>query len=302
MRRAVIPLVFIAAVLLMFFFRAPVIVLTDASFDGIYGARRALAARAGLSFRFFRRVKPVRIDENAGVDMAAEALEAASPRPYCALVPYRYVEGGRRYAAKFPGVPVGVLGTPDSGRESPGEPGENGNLHFFRTDGESDFYRAGRCAALLTGGRGNILVFRPDFLPEKFRAALLEGLGEGVPTNPPASGDSPRVEPRFAGSETEIGNYGDFSCVIFAGSFRSLPEHSFQIPVIVFSWLDPVFTPRETKVLFDDSPWAVAGEAVPLAVRGRGGDIPSRMIVLKDRTEDEALLGLLNEISHFRQK
>jgi hypothetical protein len=287
----------------VFFMRAPVLVLTDASFDGIYGEKRAVSARLGLSLRFFRRVKAVRIHENSDTGMQVFALEAASSRPYCVLIPYRYAGGGKRYAEQFPGVPVGVLGVPfPPGREEEAAPSA-GKLQFFYTDRERDFYLAGRCAALLSGvsGGGTVLFYHGRDA-SAFRDALWQGMDDGPE---PLS----RRELRFMGPGMETSDFGGVSCVIFERSGQTFFEKALKIPVILFSWIDPGLTTEETRVIFDDSPWAQAAEAIVMTVQGRSGSLPSRLILPRKRqpgrgdpAADPALAEYLKEVTRFYRK
>jgi hypothetical protein len=312
MRRLVIVIPVIVLLLalpfVVFLARAPVLVLTDASFDGIYGEKRSNSARSGLSLKFFRRVKAVRINENSDTGMQVFALEAASSRPYCVLIPYRYAEGGRRYAEQFPDIPVGVLGVPflnSRGEEENVSP--TGRIQFFRTDRERDFYLAGRCAALLAD-RGTVMVYH-NRDTTAFRDAIKQGMDEGPE---PLS----RRDLQFMGPGAETSDFGGVSCVIFERADQTFFEKGPKIPIILFSWIDPDLTSRETRVIFDDSPWAQAVEAVKMTVQGSSGSLPSRLIIpvkkpsetgvpadpAADSAPDPALAENLKELTRFYRK
>jgi hypothetical protein len=301
MRRPVIvfPVIILLFALpaVVFFMRAPVLVLTDVSFDGIYGEKRAVSARLGLSRKFFRRIKAVRINENSDTAMQVLALEAASSRPYCVLVPYRYAGGGRRYAEQFPAAPVGVLGVPFlNSREGEEAVPSAGKLQFFRTDRERDFYLAGRCAALLSGG-GTVLVYHGGDT-SAFRDTLRRGMDEGPE---PLS----RRELRFMGPGAETGDFENVSCVILERSDQIFFEKALKIPVILFSWIDPDLTTEETRVIFDDSPWAQAAEAIVMTIQGRSGTLPSRLILPRKRppeSKDPVFAENLKEVARFYRK
>jgi hypothetical protein len=141
------------------FFRPPVLLVSDAFFDGLYGPWRARIRQAEVSLRLSRLVRVVAIGENADSEMAALAVEDAAGKPYGVLFPFRYAEGARRYAQLHPETPVAVLG----GRL----PREEGLL-YFGTDTAGDMYRAGRGAALLVQpGGGGVYVFQdPRLSPE----------------------------------------------------------------------------------------------------------------------------------------
>ncbi|MDR1373755.1 MAG: hypothetical protein LBJ24_02150 [Treponema sp.] len=250
-----------------FCIRPPVLLVTDAAFEDLYGRGRSRAKRLELSFKLFRRITTVEIDGDAGADLAAFAAAEAQASPYCVLFPYRYYQGARRYARLFPRVPVAVLG--GRGHDDAGIPG------FIPTDTEADFYRAGICAAVLAP-EGTVLVLGEP--PPREREAFLAGLRAG------GYGEMPRYA---AGS-------GDGSlradCMVIAGPGSFLFAQFSRAPVILFSWIDPGLVPRECRVLFDDSPWALAAEAAAMAVRGDFGPLPSKALVLQGRVAEKGVL------------
>jgi hypothetical protein len=73
-------------------------------------------------------------------------------------------------------------------------------------------------------------------------------------------------------------------------------EKNQDIPVILFSWVDPAVTPSRVKVVFDDSPWAQVGAAVKiLAGEKEPGNVPSRALILSKRIPDQGLLQNIKE-------
>jgi hypothetical protein len=265
------PLVLVA----VFFIRSPVLLVTDASFEDLYGRGRSRRKRLELSLGLFRRLKTVEIAGDAGADLAAFAAEAALSSPYCVLFPYRYYQGAIRYARRFPGVPVAVLG--GRVRDGAGIPG------FISTDTAADFYRAGLCAAVLAP-EGAVLVLGEPSPAE--REAFLEGLrarGYGG-------------MPRYAGGSDDTPLRAD--CVVIAGP-GSFPFARFtRAPSVLFSWVDPGLTPGECTVIFDDSPWALAKAAVKMAVRGDFGPLPSEVLVLEGRIAEKGVLQNLKKAVH----
>jgi hypothetical protein len=290
-------LVLLAALpVFLFFFRPPVLILTDGPFDSLYGVARARKARIEVSLRLFRQVKPVRVVETAGSDAIVLMLEAASSRPFCVLFPRRYEEGARRYAARFPAVPALVLGASapvsGAGTNSGGE--EEPALRYVATDAKTDFYRAGRCAAILAGagmegngGAGSgagvpaaaagngILVFHRKAAPREEQEAFVRGLLDGGISS----------EPRYPDLSASISGYRDLSVAVLAAKPADFLEQRFPVPVILFSWLDPALHSRETKVVFDDSPWAMAVQAVKMVKAGGSAfSIPSAVHISPERT------------------
>jgi hypothetical protein len=281
----------LAIPVLLFFFRSPVLILTDEPFDALYGISRARKARTGASLRLFRQVKPVRAVETAGPDAIVLILEAASARPFCVLFPRRYEEGARRYTARFPGVPALILGAsaPDTETEPGG--GEEPSPRYVAVDAGTDFYRADLCAAILAGAEtgegaatgpsaaaGNgILVFQRRPAPRGEREAFVRGLLDG-------GIDS---EPRYLDPLSSISGYRDLSVAVLAAKPSDFLEQQVPVPVILFSWLDPALSSRETKVIFDDSPWAMAARAVKMAEKKGGSfSIPSAVHIPPERTGD----------------
>ncbi|GHV45260.1 hypothetical protein AGMMS49546_30650 [Spirochaetia bacterium] len=232
----------------IFFSRPPALILSDASFDALYGVRRALIAQVRLSLSLFRPVKKVMLAESAGPDAAAFALEEASGRPWGAILPARYGRGGRRYAEDHPQTPVAIIeGRESRGRGAPGDAGRN--LAYIAADSQTDAYRAGRCAAILAlAGGGGILFFQDEvnfpFNRESFIAGLRE---EGFMENPV-----------FLATNSNYAAPGDISCVVMTGQIPIFVEKNTKAPVILFSWLDTALTPANVKLIFDDSPWAMA--------------------------------------------
>lgn len=279
----------------IFFFRAPVLIVSDLPFIGLYGPSRLWHRRVENSIALFRRVKPVLVADNAGPDLVAFAVEEADARPFCVIFPYRYVDGGRRYAGQFPEVPVIILDTRPEGAPSlsgpPGESPDSGRLITLKTRRQEDFFRAGFMAGCFfrageageTGAGGGILVFQEKSLSRADKDALMAGVRKS---------EVDRL-PLFLNSPAEYGGLAEASCVILSGPAAEFLDRSLAIPQILFSWLDPAMTPWETLVIFDDSPWALAPEAVRLAVRGTGDRkdaISSDIIFPRGRIADKKLL------------
>jgi hypothetical protein len=247
-----------------FFSRPPVLLLTDGTFDALYGKSRGQEKRLAASLDLFRRIIPVPIAESAGPELVLLAVEAAAAAPHCVLFPYRFLEGALRYREQRPEIPSLILG----GRV------RNNLEGTVYTNTQFDMYRAGAAAALIAGDNpGVILVFTDGWLGESDRRAFQTGL----------------LDQGFAGSPQYLRGGQDFkndreiSCAVVAGPAPGYFERNLEVPLILFSWADPAQTPRTVKVIFDDSPWGVLEEAVRGAVRGGGKDLPSEMLILPDR-------------------
>jgi hypothetical protein len=273
------------AVLGVFFLRRPVLIITDDSFNSLYGSLRSWLSRFESSFSLGRRVIPVPVSESAAPEVAVLAVEAVSSSPYAVLFPYRYHEAGRHYKEKFSGVPVLILGS------KKGEfPAGEGLVPVYAAR-ETDFYRAGLCAGLLAkeGKNGDVLVFSNGTIPAGEKEAFLEGLKARAFIRNPV----------YAALDADYQNYQDVSCVVLAGPATRFFAESRGLPVILFSWLDPALTPAEDKVIFDDSPWALAAGAVKAVVRGAEEVfLPCRALIPRGRTGKDtrrALAGLVRE-------
>jgi hypothetical protein len=266
---------------MVFFLRDPVVLVGDSAFDGIYGGRRALKSRIEASLRLFRRISLVRIAEAAGSDVVVFAVEEAAPRPYCVLFPYRYAEGARRYAREFPHIPALVF----EGRrrellleESP---------VFVGTDLAADLYRAGRCAAVFAEASGGVLFYQDEQLGPAEREAFAQGLRDG----------GFEGTPLYLNAGIDYTAFEGISCVVVMGYPAFFLERALDIPVILFSWMDPGLTSSRVKLVFDDSPWAFL---VPVVKTLYSPDwrtrIPSKISVLKPRIKEKEIIRTLETI------
>jgi hypothetical protein len=256
--------------------RAPLLLALDENFMALYGSDRGAVKKAELSLRLFRRVAVARIAEGASPDVVAFAAAAAAAKPYAALFPARLRQGARRYAEQAPGIPVGVLGEGALFR-----PGENEGFRFIETDTKTDLYRAGRCAALfaLRGG-GGVLFFAGDLIDRDDREAFVRGLGDQGFTG----------EPVFVDRGTDYALPEGLSCVVMGAPAENPLENKNDLPLIIFSWIDPDFTPRSVKLIFDDSPWALAFEAARALQRPEApASAASEVLALWDRMGDAEL-------------
>jgi hypothetical protein len=248
---------------------------------GLYGASRIRQRQTAASIALFRRVKPVIIAENAGPDLAVFAVEEADARPHAVIFPYRYAEGGRRYAGQFPRTQVIIL---DNGAGGGGSGGAGGPAHI-NTRRREDLYRAGLMAGLISQSRpGDILVFQESSLSPADKNAFSAGLRA-------RGGEKPAL---FLNSAAEYAEFQTASCAVLAGGAPDFLDQDPEIPVILFSWLDPALTSREVLLVFDDSPWALAGAALRAARTGEA-DIPSNIVFPRRRIADKGLLRSLKQ-------
>lgn len=271
-----------------FYFRPPVVLVSDASFDALYGVRRAWGKGMMLSLRYFRRIKAVSVAENTGSDMLVFAVEETARTPYCVLFPYRYEEAAGRYAARFPQIPVVLLG--GRIREAP----EPEGIFFVSTDVMADFYRAGRCAAIFAqNGDGRILFFQENSMPAAERTVFIDGLRE----------QGFEGEPLFINTGIDYSGSENIACVVIIGSAPAFLERNPDVPLILFSWIDPGLTGRGVKVIFDDSPWAmVPGTIAMVSRKEKAGSLPSDILVPGDRIPEKGLLDRIKNVINTKEK
>lgn len=274
----------------VFWFRAPVLFVTDAPFNTLYGLQRARIKRLETTLRIMRQIKPVLIGENAGPDMVTFAVEEAHRAPYGVLFPYRYYEGAERYIAQFPQIPVFILG----GRSR--DPQVPGGI-FVGTDTPLDLYRAGLCAGIIARhegegdgdplSQGEILFFQNEGISTEYREAFRMGLREQGFTK----------EPKYLNIKQDYtDNIQNVSCVVMQGQATLFLERNLEIPVILFSWVDPDLTSRAVKLVVDDSPWAVAGKTVAMIPGREGVAVPSDWVFPEQRIGDKEVVGRLKKV------
>jgi hypothetical protein len=265
-----------------FLYRSHLVIVTDASFMTLYGPERLKRMESALSNRLFRRVISVYVDENAWSDQVSLAAEDASQTPLAVLFPHRYMGGGDNYKETHPDTPVYIT----SGRNQSSRAKEA--VSFIRTDIKTDLYRAGLCAALLAG-EGNILFISDEAVPNENREIFIEGL----------RAQDYAKNPNWGRYNTDFLSEINLSCVVIAGPAGDFFEKMPETPVILFSWADPGFTPRSVKVIFDDSPYALAFKGYRLfSSTGGGGEvlISSIPTVLKDRIEEKEVFKRLESL------
>jgi hypothetical protein len=256
--------------------RAPLLLVLDEEFIFLYGSRRSAIKRAELSLRLFRRVAVARIAEGASPDVVAFAAAAAAARPYAALFPARYRQGALRYAEQAPETPVGVLGGGALFR-----PAEAEGFRFIETDKRTDLCRAGRCAALFARREGGkVLFFAGDLIDRNDKEAFVRGLRDQGFMDSPV----------FVDRGTDYVLPDGLSCVVMTSPADNSLENRGDIPIILFSWIDPGLSSRAVKVIFDDSPWALAFEsAKALQRQGPLPPVASKFVLPRDRIGDAAL-------------
>ena len=284
----IIILVFLVVAGVVFLARSPVLILNDLSFTRLYGPTRLALTRIKTSLSLFRPVIPVTVSEGAAPSLLSLAVEGTSKSPLAVIFPYRYIEGARFYRKEHPDVPILVMG----GRIQ--KPKIEEDFSFIRTDLVQDFFRAGLGAAVFAGESREIVFFTDGIVTEEYKAAFRFGLRtRGF------LGD-----PIFLDSSIDYSSYSNIGCVVVTGPASKFLERNLQIPVIYFSWADPTMTPRMVKLIFDDSPWALARQALKyLDKSGEEVLIPS-VPIIRLEGEEKKNFRIINDLikEEFQEK
>jgi hypothetical protein len=271
--------------LIVYLARSPVLVVTDEAFVLLYGQSRIKSETKKASFSLFRKLRTVLIADDSGVDMVPIAINEVSTRPYCVLFPLRFAHAARIYREQNPEISVVIL----EGRYPDGEnavfsaAGINVNDYFiYKTDFDDEFLKAGLVAAALDNEKnGKIVVFMEPHIQIQARTVFLQALGS---LNNP-------LDTRFYTSFSQFSEIPDISCAVLAGEGAGFFENNSDIPVVFFTWNNPVFMPPEVVLIVNDSPWIQAVGAVRMVSAGlKQGKIRSKYIVLKSQNIDTELL------------
>lgn len=271
--------VLIAAGLLIF--RPPVVLVSDAQFALLYGKERLTRQYIELSLALWRRVRLVFIAENINPNLASFAVESAVESPFCVLFPYRYAEGAQLYAKEFPSVKVLVLGGRIDELEEQTAP-------VIASDFLTDLYRAGLCAAILAADNPDkpVVVFQDVALRPEQRQAFSAGLLQ----------QGYKAEPLFIQSTAPK----DSACAVIIGSnqLNTFLNQDYSTPVILFSWIDPALSSSQVKLIFDDSDFSLAIQALRQAEKQDYSALSSHITVISDRISQKRLLTMLKNAVH----
>ena len=209
------------------------------------------------------------VSETAGPSQLALAASYASSSPRAVFFPYRYMEGAIHYNEMFPDVELYLLG----GRNSASE--INNEFIFVQSHTELDLYRAALSSFYLADGK-DILLMSGEAIPDSYKAIFNLAIEENSYT-----GSVSYIE-----NEDQLTTIADFGCIILLGFSTSLLIEDLSIPLILFSWINPEFTPRSLRIIFDDSPWAIARDVLnSSASAGEEILIPSFPLLLINRME-----------------
>jgi hypothetical protein len=294
----------IAVPCVIFFIRSPVLIVTDVPFAALYGKTHLRRQQFSASLALFRRVKPVLVADGAGSDVVNFAIQKAASQPFCVLFAYNQTAAALFFHEQIPKTPVVLI----SGLVSvPEIPSPDGFLCVYGVDRPVDLYRAGLFAGIL----GNVSQKQPQKTKNKDKSAAVspettsktyvlwqdryvktaerELFSRGIREHDPESVII------FANSSTEIPDK-EISCIVLTGAGAEHLGKNPQMPLILFSWMDPAFTAQEVAVLFDDSAWAVVVPAVRMAAQKQAeGKIPSKPLIFSTKIADNSIFRMLRE-------
>jgi len=268
-----------AIVFIIFQMRSPVLIVTDMAFIPLYGDERIRDKSLRSSLVLFRPVKTVIIANDAGDDIVLIAINDISSRPHCVIFPLRFAHSARQYREQNPLVPVIILGNRYEENFIISALGGNANDYYiYTTDVHAEFHRVGLIAAALDMNKnGRIAVFMENNLQTQVRETFSNALNSG--------NSSPQAV--FYSSFSSFSGSQDFSCVILAGTGSEYMDRESDIPVIIFTWIDPDLLSSGFILVIDDSPWAQTVQAVRMASQKMpSGRILSEFTFLKSRNAD----------------
>jgi hypothetical protein len=164
----------------------------------------------------------------------------------------------------------------------------NTEFFIYKTDIETDFYRAGLAAAALSmNNNGRIAFFIDPQIHEHVKDAFFRGLNSRI--NPP--------DTIFFASFFDYYEMPDLSCVVFAGAGVEFLEENLDIPAVLFSWLDPSMTPSSVVLVINDSPLVQVFQAVTMMSAGEeNGVIRSNLSILNRLNINRGIMRNINKI------
>ncbi|QQO07392.1 hypothetical protein [Breznakiella homolactica] len=265
-----LPVLAIACAGLVYFARAPLLVVEDAYFTSLYGADRTRMSRIRASLTLFRPVRSVVLVDTLGPDGIAFAVSEASSQPYAVFFPYRYRAGAERYADQQTGTAVAVF----AGTQQP-EPPLNDRIRYFITDRTADMYRSGLAAAILSeNSPDRVVCCLSNSADGRFRDAFLRGLRDG----------GHNQDPIYVDPDADYPYSESFAAAVIADPTDRFFQKKNPAPTVLHSWINPELTNSQVKIIFDDAPWALLAGGVR-NLSGRVGTVylPSKAAVMDRR-------------------
>ncbi|MCL2214533.1 MAG: hypothetical protein FWC06_04905 [Treponema sp.] len=281
---------FTAIIIIIYFTRAPLLIVTEQSFASLYGSERFRGNIMKASLSLMRRIKIVEIANDAGDDVVRFAVEDVSARPFCVLFPRRFTRSANIYSEQNPDIRVVILEgrypdvlSTDTGRE---------NYFTYSTDIESDFYKTGIAAAIFADNmRGDIAVFIEPGQYLRYGSMAREAFLQGVSDQ----GGTQRTY--FYTGLSYLPENVEIACAVVAGSGWEFLDRKLGIPVILFTWMDLPMVPADVVMIVDDSPVAQINQAAAFISAGdTAGKMQSRFYVFRRSGIDSRILQKIKNI------
>ena len=253
---------------IIFFTRAPVLIVAEQAFVLIYGENRLRIETIKSSLTLFRHVKTIRMAQDAGDDIIRFAIQDVSKDPYCVIFPLRYARSAVFYSEHNSGHRILILEGRYSLDNNIRALMQNEQFFIYKTNIQDEFYRAGVAAAFLAGNNsGNIALFidpaQNSLYGTQARSAFLRGINDFYDLYAGEYRSSPPETSFFL----SFSDYQDIqlSCVVMAGAGQEYFEKKTGVPAILFTWMEPAYTPPDTVIIVDDSLWIQTVNAVKMA-------------------------------------
>jgi len=298
----------IAVPFILFFTRSPVLVVTDTLLTAMYSRSYLGRQQVHVSLGLFRQVKPVIVADGASPDMVSFAIAELSSRPFCVLFARSQASAAAFYHEQFLEIPAVLLSGP---APVTGLPSPDGVLCVYRTDRETDLYRAGLFAGIIgaaaqkpeqqaedqgtiTGYTQRKYVLWHDY---DVQPAEKEVFSRGIREQ------DPEASAVFIRDAAEMPDSSGISCMALVGAGADYIEKNQVIPLILFGWIGPSLSAREVLVQFDDSVWALVIPAVRMATSGQAeGKIPSKPLISPQKFAENKMSDVYKILKDLTEK
>ena len=300
-------IVFISAFTYLFFLRAPVVLLSDAYFDTVYGERHIQIGQLEASFRIFRQIKIARVSEDTSERGIIDAINSASMFPSAVFFPYSYSYAAEAYSKSINSEKskIFILMNRIPNRDT------KDDFYYVFSNTDIDFLIAGECAAILadeytpvfdganeagvsTVSRSDKSVFfiYDEPIDEGEKDVFLEGL----------------ASKNFSGAVDYINGHErkswlEAASVVVYGPAPVFLYSTQEVPTVLFSWLSNInYFPLGIKVHINDSPYIFIPQALKAAAKDadtRGFSFPSRYSIIKKNIRNKSLIPKLSNIIVF---
>jgi hypothetical protein len=289
---------FIGIITNLFFFRAPIILVSDIYFSALYGNAHEQVRRLQATFAILKQIRLVRVLQDTDNLSLTEAVMRASFRPPEAVFfPYSYSEAAELYASTQ--AKAGNTATKTVVFADRNKPGHGEELcYYVRTNSDVDFFRAGQCAAILARENG---VSEPS--PDVPRSIIFIYDSDISLTDRKTFIAGAEEDTLFTGridfaSAYDNRNWNNAAAIIIHGLAPAFLQSSIDIPSVLFSWQDNInYLPSQVKVMVNDSPYYL----IPTVLRqlrmtaqddieNKNLTVAAKFTVISSRIKDKSLI------------